>query len=354
MVLRWKGMVINMNYVVVSYTARGGSLNKKLCRELENRGHAVRGYSISKYAEQTGLLEFSKTGSLLKEIFSIVDGIIFISACGIAVRGLAPFLRSKGCDPGVVVLDEGAHYAISLLSGHIGGGNSLCKEVANLTGATAVITTATDINQVFTVDTFAKENGLWINDLDKIKKISAEILDGNQIGLYCEYPINGKLPKELTLEPLEIGICISNKEYLTPFPITLNLIPRNFILGIGCKKSTPMEVIESVVEEVLHNLGLNKHQLGKIASIDLKASEDGIIAFAKKLRVEFVTYSSWELNNVPGEYTESSFVNQTVGVGNVCERSAAIASNCGRKIIGKTTKDGVAIAIYQMDYTLKF
>lgn len=343
-----------MNYAVVSYTARGGNLNKNLCRELENRGHAVKGYSITQYAEQTGLLEFSKTGSLLNEIFPIMDGIIFISACGIAVRGLAPFLTSKGCDPGVVVLDEGANYAISLLSGHIGGGNSLCKEVASLTGATPVITTATDINQAFSVDNFAKEKGLWIKDLDKIKKISAEILNNNQVSLYSEYPIRGKIPKELTLEPLDIGICISNKENLTPYPITINLIPRDYILGLGCKKNTPVEVIENFLEEVLHKWDIKKYQIGKIASIDLKASEAGIIALARKLRAEFVTFTPEELKNVPGEYKESSFVNQTVGVGNVCERSAAIASNCGRKIIGKTTKDGVAIAIYQMNYTFKF
>lgn len=343
-----------MNYAILSFTAKGNLLNKRLCIDLESKGHTVKGYGISKYIEGTGLIPFSKISTLLDEIFSVIDGIIFISACGIAVRGIAPFLKSKGSDPGVVVLDEGGNYAISLLSGHIGGGNALCKEVASITGASPVITTATDIHGAFSADTFAKEKGLWISDLHKIKEISGAILDGKKISLYSEFMITGDIPKELTYVPGQIGICISNKEELTPFPVTLNLIPRDLVLGIGCKKNVGMETIDKLVEEVLDKQGLKKYRIGKIASIDIKLTEPGIVEYAKKLRADFITYSAEELKNAPGVYTESSFVNKTVGVGSVCERSAAIASNYGRKVIGKTTKDGVAVSIYQIDYILNF
>lgn len=343
-----------MNYGILSFTARGSKLNKEICSELKNQGHKAKGYAITKYADESGLLAFTKISSLLKEIFPVMDGIIFISACGIAVRGIAPFLRSKGRDPGIVVIDEGGNYAISLLSGHIGGGNELCKEVAKIVGAVPVITTATDINQVFSVDSFAKEKGLWIKDLNKIKSISSAILDGEKISIYSDYEITGKLPSELTYEALEKGICISHNESLAPFPVTINLMPRDLVLGIGCKKNTSIEAINCLLEEVCEKLNLNKYRIKKIASIDIKASEAGILELARVIKAEFVTFTAKELNNAQGNFTESAFVTQTVGVGNVCERSGALASEYGKMLIGKTTKDGVAIAIYQKDFRLTF
>lgn len=343
-----------MKYSIISFTAKGSKLNKELCEGLRNKGHAVKGYAIAKYARNVELLQFTKTSALIEEIFPVVDGIIFIGACGIAVRGIAPFLHSKGSDPGVIVLDEGGNYSISLLSGHIGGGNLLCKEVAEMVGATPVITTATDVNRVFSVDNFAKNKGLWIKDLKQIKEISSGILNGEKISLYSDYPIIGNMPLELTHESLEKGICISHNESLNPFSVTLNLIPRNLILGIGCKKNTSLEAIESFTLEVLNRLNLNKYRIGLIASIDLKAEESGIISFARNLKAEFITFSAEELSKVTGDFTESAFVSQTVGVGNVCERSGTLASNYGSKILGKTTKDGVAIALYQRDFILNF
>jgi cobalt-precorrin 5A hydrolase len=69
---------------------------------------------------------------------------ILVMATGIAVRYLQGLPSDKQADPGVVVLDEGCHFAISLLSGHEGGANKLAYRVANLTGAVPVITTATE------------------------------------------------------------------------------------------------------------------------------------------------------------------------------------------------------------------
>ena len=73
--------------------------------------------------------------------FAKAELIIFIGACGIAVRTIAPLLKSKTEDPAVLVLDEAGQYVISLLSGHIGGANAYAQKIAGLTGATPVITT---------------------------------------------------------------------------------------------------------------------------------------------------------------------------------------------------------------------
>ena len=60
------------------------------------------------------------------------------------------------------VLDEKGTFAIPLLSGHVGGGVTLAKVLAEYTGGRAVITTATDVQKKFAPDVFAMENGLPI------------------------------------------------------------------------------------------------------------------------------------------------------------------------------------------------
>jgi cobalt-precorrin 5A hydrolase len=69
---------------------------------------------------------------------------VLVMTTGIAVRYLAELINDKRTDPGVVVIDEGRRFAVSLLGGHEGGANDLAYRVANLTAAVPVITTATE------------------------------------------------------------------------------------------------------------------------------------------------------------------------------------------------------------------
>jgi cobalt-precorrin 5A hydrolase len=76
---------------------------------------------------------------------------VLLMASGIAARFLSGLPASKLSDPAVVVLDEGARFAVSLLSGHEGGANALAYRVANLTGAVPVVTTATEATRPLTL-----------------------------------------------------------------------------------------------------------------------------------------------------------------------------------------------------------
>ena len=113
-----------------------------------------------------GHVQFIRYESGLKDwcacCFAQAHGLIFIGACGIAVRTIAPFLKSKTSDPAVLVIDEKGQYVISLLSGHIGGANEFAEDVAELIGAVPVVTTASDVNGLIAVDVFAKKNHLAI------------------------------------------------------------------------------------------------------------------------------------------------------------------------------------------------
>ena len=95
--------------------------------------------------------------SWTKDCFSLHLPILFISSTGIAVRTIAPFLDNKLKDSPVIVVDELGKNVIPILSGHFGGANELAIEIAKVLEANPVITTATDINNLFAVDVFAKK-----------------------------------------------------------------------------------------------------------------------------------------------------------------------------------------------------
>lgn len=305
-----------------------------------------------------------------QEAFAEYDALIFVGAAGIAVRSIAPFLKSKICDPAVLCVDELGRFVIPLVSGHIGGANELAAQLADALGAEAVITTATDLNGRFAVDVFAKKNRLWISDMKLAKQISADVLDGKRIGFFSDFPVKGKLPEELewrdawTEERREEdaragndrarkgygrpggqmearaerkapaegrGICITMDETKQPFEQTLTLIPRVVSIGIGCKKDADPSVIEEKIFAALRSCGVSMRSVERLASIDLKAREPGLLAFARKYGIEFVTYSAQELRKAPGEFSESAFVEAVTGVSNVCERSAVLASGGGQK-----------------------
>ena len=109
--------------------------------------------------------------------------LLFIGACGIAVRAVTPYLQDKLKDSPVLVMDETGRFVIPLLSGHVGGANDLALLLAERTGAEPVITTATDRNGVFAVDLFAGKNRLWIENREGIAKVSSRALSGREITL---------------------------------------------------------------------------------------------------------------------------------------------------------------------------
>ncbi|MGN0354823.1 MAG: cobalt-precorrin 5A hydrolase [Muricoprocola sp.] len=349
-----------MKLAIISFTERGSKLNEALGQALSMKGYDCVCFGISKYASKYHLTELEIP---LKEwtgkMFQKMDGILFISATGIAVRSIAPYVQDKTKDPAIVVMDEKGVFAISLMSGHLGGANELTAAVANLTGAIPVITTATDVNGRFAVDVFAKKNGLQIESMKLAKAVSADILDEKKVGICSDFPIIGKVPEELTVikEDTDFegdcGICISVDKKKHPFKETLYLIPRIITLGLGCKRDTKEELIEDRVVEVLEKNQIPMKAIRKVCSIDLKAKEPGILAFCEKYGLEFETYPAEELQKVPGDFTESEFVRSVTGVSNVCERSAVLGSKKGTLIQKKFSRDGVTVALAAEAYEIE-
>ncbi|MDO5424543.1 MAG: cobalt-precorrin 5A hydrolase [Eubacteriales bacterium] len=350
-----------MRLASVSFTAKGSRLNASLRQALSLQGYAVEAWAMEKYAAENGLLPLKEPlKAWTGRMFEQMDGLLFIGASGIAVRSIAPFVQGKDKDPAVVVMDEKGVFAISLLSGHLGGANELAGTLANLTGAIPVITTATDVNGRFAVDVFAKKKNLYISNLKAAKAVSADILDEKPVGLLSEFPVEGPVPEELTVqkdgEPFdgETGMVISLNEEKHPFVNTLHLIPRIVTLGLGCRKEKPMEEIEAAVLAALQRNHLSIHSLKQAASVDLKKEEPGILAFCEKYGLPFRTYSAEELAGAKGDFSASGFVKSVTGVENVCERSAVLGSGNGTLIQKKMAGNGVTVALAIEKWSVDF
>lgn len=374
-----------MKISIISFSRSGYRIGEMLSWFLGEGGHEVEAFTKSKYTKKIldesqveaddkafrNVKEFAKPiDSSLRDWtgrrFAQSDAIIFIGACGIAVRSIAPFVSSKKTDPAVVVIDEQGKFAISLLSGHIGGANELTEEISNLLHATPVITTATDINNKFAVDVFAKTNGCYISDMTMAKEISAALVNGNSVGFASDFPWVGEIPKELQLldeedetkEKPEMGIYVTNSYLKHPFVHTLYLVPKIITLGVGCKKDTPADIVEKVVRKACDELLIPSVSMELVASIDLKKEEQGILEYCKERNLPFETYSAEQLKEVEGSFAESKFVEETTGVDNVCERSAILGSSKhGEKsnlILRKYAEDGVTAALARRKWSVQF
>ena len=285
------------------------------------------------------------------ESFAQSELMVFVGSCGIAVRKIAPHVHDKRTDPAVVCVDELGTFVIPLLSGHIGGANALARRIAESLHATAVITTATDINRRFSVDTWAAENGCAISSMKLAKAVSAAILEGD-IPLKSDFPVSGTLPNGIISGengPLGIYLTVSDKE---PFENTLRLIPRCLHLGIGCRRGTQKEAIESAVARVLGENGLDFRAVRCAASIDLKQDEEGLLSFCCEQNIPIRFYTAAELAAVPGDFTPSPFVQKVTGVDNVCERAALLDAD--HLIVKKTACHGVTVAVATEKWEVHF
>lgn len=352
---------------MLCFSLTGLDTGERLKGGLEDRGHEVLLDKKSKYIPD------SISGSHVQwteRQFQDAEAIIFIGACGIAVRSIAPYVRSKKKDPAVLVIDECGRFAISLLSGHLGGANELTVTAAEILSAQPVVTTATDLHGRFAVDMFAKKNGCSIFCMTAAKEVSAVLLAGRQAGFYSEFPWDGDLPEGLVPcdetgapseeglagadLPLSCGVAVTVHSGCRPFPSTVQVVPRCVTLGMGCRRDKDAEGILKSAEACISGNGIFPEAVANIASIDLKKDEKGLIALAEEWELPFETYSERELSALVGDFTPSSFVRSVTGVENVCERSAVLGSGQGTLIQRKTGRDGVTTALAVKKWRIRF
>ena len=345
-----------MKAVIFSYTRNGAKLSLRIRKCLQALDYETEVYTSEKYVEvDSSLKKSAGCKESARQAFEDSQLIVYIGSCGIAVRAIAPFIKNKTVDPAVISIDEKGKFVIPLLSGHIGGANEIARKIAHEINAQAVITTATDINGLFAVDEWATKNNVHIGSMYAAKEVAAALVDNEIIGLISKYEVNGDIPKGIVRNKnARVGITIGDNDELKPFAITLNLMPRIYYLGIGCRRNTAMKDIENLVLQNLDELKINIKAIAGIASVDLKKDEEGLLAFAEKYKLPIKFFTAVELESQQGEFSSSEFVQSIVGVSNVCERSAAAVSGGSKIVLPKTSRNGVTLAIAKKDWLVNF
>ena len=276
--------------------------------------------------------------------------LVFISAAGIAVREVSPFITSKDKDPAVIVIDDMGKYVIPILSGHLGGGNRLARQLAGYLKAEAVITTATDNHGVFAIDEWARTQNLTIINPEGIKDVSSKLLKGEKIQISSYVNIIGEPPGGILYDPngkniLKTDVIIS--ENIINNNSAVKIAPKCLVIGMGCRRGVPYEKAVNALEMFLSEHGLYREAVAKVASIDIKEDEYSLHKIAEALNAGLIFYSSDELNGIrdfKGTFSGSDFVREVTGTDNVCERAAIRASGAEELTVKKTVYDSVTLA----------
>lgn len=340
-----------MKLAVFAFSRRGRDTARRCLAALAGPRDEYRAYASESWAGEGFSPIRPPLADFTAPVFAWADAMVFVGACGIAVRAIAPHVRDKRTDPAVLAVDELGQFVIPLLSGHIGGANRLAARLAEAVGATAVVTTATDVNRRFSVDEWSARQGLYIDDMAAAKAVSAAILEG-PVPVWSDFPIAGDLPAGL--EPGEsgpLGICISWRRKF-PFDRTLLLVPPVLRLGIGCRRGTSSGAIDALTDQLLAEHNVHPAAVGTVATIDLKKDETGLLDFCRDRGWPLSCYSAEELAAVEGDFTPSDFVRSVTGVDNVCERAALLGAE--RLLVKKTARGGVTAALALNAWEVRF
>lgn len=293
-------------------------------------------------------------GSFSKEVFHESSSLVFIGAMGICVRSIAPFAEDKHTDPAVVCIDSTGKYVIPVLSGHIGGANDLSKELANLLGAEAIITTQSDNANLWALDTLGKKYDWTLIAKDSNAAIStfvngkptALLLDIRDKGTdYLERTVPSHVSIFYSFEAIpqqdyELLMIVSPQQYDTSIP-TITYIPKVLHLGMGCRKDMQGDptVVYEHIKDVLRDKRLYPEALADVNTIDLKKCEPVLTLLAYGvMECPFHTYTSEELKDIPVP-NPSEKVLEVTESSSVSEASAIYAAHGGPLLVEKQKAD---------------
>ncbi|WP_432792216.1 cobalt-precorrin 5A hydrolase [Peptacetobacter hiranonis] len=351
----------NIRIAIIAVTEKGKNTAEKIASELEN---------VDVFFRKRGIKE------LTGELFDKYECIIFVSACGIAVRCISPFLKSKFEDPAVLVVDDNGNNVISLLSGHIGGANEITLKIADVLNANPVITTSTDTNKKGALDVIVSKISGYVENLrESAKLVNSYLVDDKRVGIYfdSDYEIEKdslnlsgfELIDEKTeidaIAKLDVLVSVTDKLRCWVDEIIYNikkdneekedliyikLVPRRIALGMGCRKNTETEkmIKEFSTFSALNNI--HPAAIVKTGSLIIKKDEKCMIDLSKALCAEFNLFDVDEICTCDYMFDKSEFVKKNTGVYSVAQPSAYLLS--GNVISDKYKNNGTTFAFGRM------
>ncbi|MGH1520932.1 MAG: cobalt-precorrin 5A hydrolase [Nitrosopumilus sp.] len=286
------------------------------------------------------------TSEKIIELFKESNALICLFSLGAVIRLIAKHLKDKKVDPAVIVIDDKANFVISMLSGHIGGANELTEEIAKELHSTPVITTAADVNKTISVDLVGKEFDWEIDEDSTVTKISADMVNGEPIGVFQETGEKKwykKLPDNVTLyESLKdlknsnSKSCLIISDKIIDSELSRKSViyrPPSLVIGIGLHWDTSKETIREGIMNCLSKFQLSSKSIVKLVSIKKPQDVEGLIELGKEMRipVEYVNREDLAEISAPNP---SETVKAFEGTASVSE-AAAIKISRGELIVEK-------------------
>lgn len=327
-----------MKIAAVTFTRQGEKIVEKLRENIE----------IQHYCKENQ--EDFNVKTLGAKLMEEYEGIIFIGAAGIAVRTIAPYIKSKDKDPAVIVIDNESRFVISLLSGHLGGANELALYLSSILEAQPVITTATDSLGIEAPDMIAIKNCCVIESLTVAKEVAAALVRGEKVAFYSDldtdYIPAGYVPyTEDVKDQIKALVYLTNKKKspMLKEVKTLKLIKKDIVLGIGCRKDYSSDKMQNFVERMLDHHNLDSRSVKLITTVEVKKNEKAILELAEYFKCPIKNWSLEEIKTVQYKFKGSDFVEKTLGVRAVCEPCVDL---CGARIlVEKAACEGMTLCI---------
>ena len=311
---------------------------------------------------------------VIQGLFAHHRELVVFLPVGATVRLLAPVLSSKRQDPAVVCVDDAGRYAVSLLSGHVGGADELAARVAAAIGAQAVVTSASDALNVTAIDLVGRSLG-WKVEASPVDLTwaAAAVVNGDPVARWLDPETGvawpGDAPLSDNIATVAEASDASDHRYAATLAVSDRLLaldtgrplvvyrPPTLAAGMGCRRGVDAQHLRELLEETLRANGLAMQSLAKIATADIKADEAGIVALAESLGVPLEIFASHELNAVGARQPEPSGVapgvnrptpsaaSELLGVFGVSEPAAMLAAGADGVIVPRAKSDRATIAV---------
>ncbi|MDP6824508.1 MAG: precorrin-3B C(17)-methyltransferase [Dehalococcoidales bacterium] len=351
---------------VIAITRKGVDVGRQL-GQLFPGGHLYLPQKFVPEPQTNEHLFLPPVKTVVEEAFTRYRYLVLIMALGAAVRILASQVKDKRNDPGVVVVDERGTFAISLLSGHIGGANALTEMIASGIGARPVITTASDVGRIIAVDLIGREFGWELESDSHVTAVSAALVNGEPVGIYQDVgerswqqkgslPVSAHIydnPEALKGFDYRAAIIITDhvlsEEHHFPGPAVVYR-PKSLVLGIGCNRGTRSAVIDEAVQHVFYKHGLSAKSIRSIATIDVKRDEPGLREFASKYNLPVDFFDSNRLSQAAFPSSPSAVAMKYVGTPSVCEAAAILNGGIDILVPKETYQGAVTVAVGRLSF----
>jgi len=264
-------------------------------------------------------------GDALRAAFAECDAVVSFLAVGATVRVLAPLLQHKSQDAAVVCVDESRLFAVAVLGGHHGA-NELARRVAEVLGCTPVITTASDVSGVTPLDSFGADLGFVVENPERLASVGARVLSGEPVTVFGaeRWPLPA-LPPNVTptqdAADADIVICDESVDVREG---ALVYRPASLVVGVGASRGVGEQEVLDTIDAALAAGGLAARSVVRLASVDVKADEAGLVEAARTRGWPIVFHAAAELAAVEVP-NPSQVVAAEVGTASVAEAAARYA-----------------------------